>query len=114
MSPALNKFNELFVASKYTVDKMFANRLMECANDESTFRFVVRDLTTKSPFLQIVLLNPDAWSCSGNCSNAEDKDPVPKLQLRPVIKVLFSDCKAAAESQLRWLLKLSLLLYLLC
>ncbi|GAU31222.1 hypothetical protein TSUD_210790 [Trifolium subterraneum] len=58
------------IFSKYTVDKMFANQLMECANDESTFR-------------------------------TEDKDPDPKLQLRPVIKVLFSDSKPATESQLR-------------
>ncbi|XP_045833512.1 uncharacterized protein LOC123924608 isoform X2 [Trifolium pratense] len=89
------------IFSKYTVDKMFANRLMECANDESTFRFVVRDLQTKSPVLQIILLNPDTWSCSGNCSGTEDKDPDPKLQLRPVIKVLFSDSEATTESQLR-------------
>jgi hypothetical protein len=92
----------MFVTSKYTVEKMFANRLMECANDESTFRFVVRDLTTKSPVLQIILLNPDTWSCSGNCSRAEDIDPEDSnLQLRPVIKVLFSDSEAATESQLR-------------
>ncbi|XP_061360987.1 uncharacterized protein LOC133304914 [Gastrolobium bilobum] len=87
--------------SKYTMDKMFANQLMECANDESLFRFVIRDLTTKSPVLQIILLNPDTWSCSRNCSSTEDKDPVPKLQLGPVIKVLFSDCNTATDSQLR-------------
>lgn len=91
----------MFVISKYTVEKMFANRLTECANDESTFRFVIRDLTTKYPVLQIILLNPDTWSCSGDCTRAEDKDPALKLQLRPVIKVLFSDSKAATESQLR-------------
>lgn len=91
------------------MEKMCANQLMECAKDESSFRFVIRDLTTKSPVLQIVLLNPDTWSCSGNCSSTEDKDPVPKLQLRPVIKVLFSDCKDATESQLRSVIKLSLL-----
>lgn len=89
------------IFSKYTVEKMFANRLTECANDESTFRFVIRDLTTKYPVLQIILLNPDTWSCSGDCTRAEDKDPALKLQLRPVIKVLFSDSKAATESQLR-------------
>ncbi|XP_027347534.1 uncharacterized protein LOC113858932 [Abrus precatorius] len=87
--------------SKYTMDKMFANRLMECANDESSFRFVIRDLTTQSLVLQIILLNPDIWSCSGNCSSTEDKEPVPKLLLRPTIKVLFSECNAATESQLR-------------
>ncbi|CAK8562207.1 unnamed protein product [Lathyrus sativus] len=89
------------IFSNYTMDKMFANRLAECANDESTFRFVVRDLKTKSPVLQIILLNLDTWSCSGYCFGAEDKDPDPKLQLRPVIKVLFSDSEAATESQLR-------------
>ncbi|XP_058755800.1 uncharacterized protein LOC131629017 [Vicia villosa] len=89
------------IFSKYTMDKMFANRLVECANDESTFRFVVRDLKTKSPVLQIILLNRDTWSCSGYCFSAADKDPDPKLQLRPVIKVLFSDSEAATESQSR-------------
>ncbi|KAL5063740.1 hypothetical protein RYX36_025477 [Vicia faba] len=89
------------IFSKYTMDKMFANRLVECADDESTFRFVVRDLKTKSPVLQIILLNLDTWSCSGYCFGAEEKDPDPKLQLRPVIKVLFSDSEAATESQLR-------------
>lgn len=91
------------------MDKMFANQLMGCATDESSFRFVVRDLATKSPVLQIILLNPDTWSCSGNCSVVEDEDPVPKLQLRPIIKVLFSDFRAATESQLRSVIKLYLL-----
>lgn len=91
------------------MDKMFANRLVECANDESTFRFVVRDLKTKSPVLQIILLNLDTWSCSGYCLSAEDKDPDPKLQLRPVIKVLFSDSEAATESQSRLVIKLSII-----
>ncbi|XP_014509019.1 uncharacterized protein LOC106768390 [Vigna radiata var. radiata] len=86
---------------KYTMGKMFANRLMECANDESLFRFVIRDLTTKSPVLQIILLNPDTWSCSGNCSDTEDKDPVDKLKLQPIIKVLYSDFHNATESQSR-------------
>ncbi|WVZ26117.1 hypothetical protein V8G54_004661 [Vigna mungo] len=86
---------------KYTMGKMFANRLVECANDESLFRFVIRDLTTKSPVLQIILLNPDTWSCSGNCSDTEDKDPVHKLKLQPIIKVLYSDFHNATESQSR-------------
>ncbi|KAL2333739.1 hypothetical protein Fmac_014952 [Flemingia macrophylla] len=87
--------------SKYTMGKMFANQLMEWANDESSFRFVIRDLTTKSPVLQIILLNLDTWSCSGNCSSTEDKSPFTKLKLQPIIKVLFSDCHNATESQLR-------------
>ncbi|XP_068465619.1 uncharacterized protein [Phaseolus vulgaris] len=87
--------------SKYSMGKMFANRLVECASDESLFRFVIRDLTTKAPVLQIILLNPDTWSCSGNCSGTEDKDPVHKLKLQPIIKVLYSDCHNATESQSR-------------
>lgn len=86
---------------------MFANQLIECANDESSFRFVIRDLNTKSPVLQIILLNPDTWSCSGSCSDTQDEDPVPKLQLRPIIKVLFSDCSTATESQLRSVIRLT-------
>ncbi|KAI4327654.1 hypothetical protein L6164_020090 [Bauhinia variegata] len=86
----------------YTVEKMFTDQLVECANDESLFRFMVRDLKTKSPSLQVILINPDTWSCSGNCLTAEDtEEPVPKVQLQPIVKVLYSDCSAATESQLR-------------
>lgn len=88
---------------------MFANQLVECANDESSFRFVIRDLKTKSPVLQIVLLNPDTWSRFGNCSGTEDEDVVPKLQLQRIIKVLFSDCSTATDTQLRSVIELSLL-----
>ncbi|XP_054809748.1 uncharacterized protein LOC129311442 [Prosopis cineraria] len=41
---------------QYTMGKMFANKLIECANDESSFRFVVMDLKAKSPTLQIISL----------------------------------------------------------
>ncbi|KAF7809697.1 DUF2351 family protein [Senna tora] len=85
---------------QYTTEKMFANKLVECANDESSFRFVVIDLKTKLPSLQIILINPDTWSRSGFCSMTEDTD-VPKLQLQPVIKVLYSECSTATELQLR-------------
>ncbi|XP_019423876.1 PREDICTED: uncharacterized protein LOC109333073 [Lupinus angustifolius] len=87
--------------SKYTLDRMFANQLTECANDETTFRFVIRDMVTKSPVLQIILLNPDTWSCSGTCSGTEEKVPYPTIQLQPTIKVLFNYCNTATESQLR-------------
>lgn len=85
---------------QYTMGKMFANKLIECANDESSFRFVVMDLKAKSPTLQIILINPDTWSIAGDCSSIEDPE-VPKLQLQPVIKVLFSECSTATEFQLR-------------
>ncbi|XP_028781350.1 uncharacterized protein LOC114761954 [Neltuma alba] len=85
---------------QYTMGKMFANKLVECANDESSFRFAVIDLKAKSPALQIILINPDTWSISGDCFITEDSE-VPKLQLQPVIKLLFSECSTATELQLR-------------
>ncbi|MED6182010.1 hypothetical protein PIB30_024799 [Stylosanthes scabra] len=85
--------------SNYTLEKMFANQLVEFASDESSFRFVIRELNTKYPGLQIVLLNPDTWSCFGSCTGTGDE--IPKLQLQPIIKVLFSDCINGEETQLR-------------
>lgn len=87
---------------KYTLERMFANQLLESAKEESSYRTVVRDLKTKSPLLQIVLLNPNSWSCSGYCVAAEgNTGPVSKMDLYPVIKVLFSDCSKSTESQSR-------------
>ncbi|KAJ6991719.1 hypothetical protein NC653_019780 [Populus alba x Populus x berolinensis] len=79
---------------KYTLERMFTSQLVESAKDELSFRTVVRDLRTKSPMLQIVLVNPNSWCCS------EQYDSVLKLDLHPVIKVLFSDCSSNTESQL--------------
>ncbi|XP_065851295.1 uncharacterized protein [Euphorbia lathyris] len=77
---------------QYNLEKMFANLLMESAKDELSFRTVVKDLTTKSPMLQVVLVNPDSWCCSGICDSEYSTESVPKLELQPVIKLLFSDC----------------------
>ncbi|OAY57451.1 uncharacterized protein LOC110609020 [Manihot esculenta] len=87
---------------KYTLEKMFANQLIESAKDELSFRTVIRDLTTKSPMLQIVLLNPNSWYCTGSCLDAEcgEKSAL-KLDLHPIIKLLFSDCSNNKGSQLR-------------
>ncbi|KAJ7953053.1 Ubiquitin-conjugating enzyme E2-binding protein [Quillaja saponaria] len=87
---------------KYTMERMFANQLMESANDESSFRTVVRDLKTSSLVLQIVLINPDSWSCTGYCAGTKDPiEVVPKINLHPVVKVLFSDSRSGTESQSR-------------
>lgn len=81
---------------------MFTNQLLESANDESSYRTVVKDVKTKSPLLQIVLLNPNAWSCAGYCVDSEGQtEPVSNMYLHPVIKVLFSDCSNGTESQSR-------------
>lgn len=87
---------------EYTLERMFANQLLESANDESSFRTVVKELKTKSPMLHIVLINSYSWSCSGYCLGMEDTaESVSKIDLSPVIKVLFSDCSKSAESHLR-------------
>ncbi|KAK2990428.1 hypothetical protein RJ640_011176 [Escallonia rubra] len=81
---------------KYTLEAMFTNQLLENAKDELSYRTVVRDLQSKRPMLQIVLLNPDSWCCSGDCSTME-----PKIDMYPSVKVLFSDCCDSTEVQLR-------------
>ncbi|CAK7338043.1 unnamed protein product [Dovyalis caffra] len=87
---------------KYTLERMFTSQLMESAKDELSFRTVVRDLRTKSPMLQIVLVNPNSWFCSGDCLDTESNmDSTSKLDLHPIIKVLFSDCSSNTESQQR-------------
>ncbi|KAJ6367154.1 hypothetical protein OIU77_003516 [Salix suchowensis] len=53
---------------KYSLQRMFTSQLVESAKDELSFRTVVRDLRTKSPMLQIVLVNPNSWCCS-DCSS---------------------------------------------
>lgn len=88
---------------KYTLERLFANQLLECANDQLSFRTVVRDLKIRSPMLQIVLINTNSWSCTGNClAKQSNTEPVPKIDLHPVIKVLFSQCSSSTESQLRF------------
>ncbi|KAE8709927.1 putative Basic leucine-zipper 44 [Hibiscus syriacus] len=87
---------------KYSLESMFTNQLLENAKDELSFRTLVRDLKTKSPLLQIVLLNPNSWCCSGYClDTASAAEPSLKLDLLPVIKVNFSDCGETAASQFR-------------
>lgn len=66
---------------------MFASQLLESAEDELSYRTIVRDIQDKSPKLQIVLLNPNSWGCAGICHSAE---PAVKLVMFPSIKVLFS------------------------
>ncbi|XWS45471.1 hypothetical protein CRYUN_Cryun15aG0139600 [Craigia yunnanensis] len=87
---------------KYSLERMFTNQLLENAKDELSFRTLVRDLKTKSPLLQIVLLNPNSWCCSGYCLDTTSAtESSLKLNLLPIIKVLFSDCGETTASQLR-------------
>ncbi|XP_062000421.1 uncharacterized protein LOC133717718 [Rosa rugosa] len=92
------------VFRKYTLERMFANQLLECAKDQLSFRTVVRDLKQRSPILQIVLINTNSWSSTGHCLVTQgNTKSVPKIDLHPVIKVLFSECSSSTESQLRML-----------
>lgn len=82
---------------------MFTNQLLENAQDELSFRTVVRDLQTRSAMLQIIVLNPSSWFCNGYCLGREKTtEQVAKVDLFPTIKVLFSDCCSSKKSQFRF------------
>ncbi|KAJ0230553.1 hypothetical protein HA466_0306600 [Hirschfeldia incana] len=81
------------VFRKYTLERMFTNQLVECAKEELSFHVLVKDLTTKSPLFQIIILNPNSWSLTGLCSSEEEAGFT--LELSPIVKVLFSDCKSS-------------------
>ncbi|KAL1144015.1 hypothetical protein V6Z11_A11G201300 [Gossypium hirsutum] len=87
---------------KYSLERMFTNQLVENAKDELSFRTLIRDFKTKSPLLQIVLLNPNSWCCSGYCLDTTSAaESILKLDLLPIIKVIFSDCGETPASQPR-------------
>ncbi|GER27992.1 methionine--tRNA ligase [Striga asiatica] len=77
--------NDVF--RNHTLERMFACQLLESAEDELSFRTIIRDIQTKSPVLQIVLLNPNTWSCAGSLNPEKQAS---KLIMHPSIKVLFS------------------------
>ncbi|CAM8942007.1 unnamed protein product [Rhodiola kirilowii] len=89
------------VFRKYTLERMFTSQLLECAKDELMFRTLVRDLNSKAPALQIVILNPNCWSYSSCCSNTSK--PVSNVELRPVMKVLFSQSNDFTDFQMRFI-----------
>ena len=75
--------------------------LLEGAKDELSYRIVLRDLRTRSPILQIVLLNSESWCSTGCCLENETMRLLSEVDLQPVVKVLFSDCSAATEASAR-------------
>ncbi|KAL3525344.1 hypothetical protein ACH5RR_013716 [Cinchona calisaya] len=83
----------------YSLERMFASQLLESAKDELSFRTVVRDMQTNHPMLQIVLLNPDSWCCSGCCLSSTES--ASKRSMYPTIKVLFSACSIDKENESR-------------
>ncbi|KAJ0989049.1 hypothetical protein J5N97_007405 [Dioscorea zingiberensis] len=91
--------NDIF--RKHTFQRVFVNLLHETAADELSFRTVVKDLRTKHPMLQIVLLNSKAWSATGYCFENSTREPLPETEMQPVVKVLFSDLSAMAGANSR-------------
>ncbi|XP_004234605.1 uncharacterized protein [Solanum lycopersicum] len=89
--------NDLF--REYTLERMFSRQLLEAAQDELTFRTVVRDIHTKRALSQIVLLNPNAWCYSDYC--VHNMEPVAKINMYPVVKLLFSANINDTELELR-------------
>ncbi|KAJ1687547.1 hypothetical protein LUZ63_018937 [Rhynchospora breviuscula] len=89
------------VFRNHTVQNLFSNLLLECAEDEVSFRTVVRDLKSRKPMLQLVLLSSKAWYISGTCIENHAAGPDYQVELQPVAKVLFSDCSNASEADIR-------------
>ncbi|PKI69997.1 uncharacterized protein LOC116201846 isoform X1 [Punica granatum] len=88
--------NDIF--RKYTLEKMFANQILQNAKDELSFRTVIKDLRTRCPVVQIILLNPNSWYCSNYCLDTGSLvEPSLKVSLRPAIKVLF--CGSRNDTQ---------------
>uniref|UniRef100_A0A7N0TRQ1 Ubiquitin-conjugating enzyme E2C-binding protein n=2 Tax=Kalanchoe fedtschenkoi TaxID=63787 RepID=A0A7N0TRQ1_KALFE len=83
------------VFRKYTLERMFTSQLLENAKDELMFRTLVRDIKSKAPALQIVMLNPNSWSYSGCCSGIANSES--NIELRPVMKALFSHSSHITE-----------------
>lgn len=91
--------NDIF--RKCTLEKVFATLLLEGASDDLSYRIVLRDLRTKSAILQIVLLNAESWSFTGYCLENATMEPLPEVDLHPVVKVLFADCRTVTEASSR-------------
>lgn len=83
------------------MERVFVTLLLEGAKDELSYRIVLRDLGTKSPMLQIVLLNSESWCSTDCCLENVTTEALPEIDLQPVVKVLFSDCSTATETSSR-------------
>ncbi|KAK4760836.1 hypothetical protein SAY87_005729 [Trapa incisa] len=84
--------NDIF--KSYTLERMFANEILQNAKDELSFRTVINGLRTRDPVMQIVLLNPNSWYCSNYCLDMSSlEEPSLKVTLRAAIKVLFCDIR---------------------
>lgn len=85
----------------HTLERVFVNLLLEVAEDEISFRTLVRDLKTKRPMLQLVLLSSKAWLSSGCCYENDIDGSHGTTDLQPSVKLLYSDYSNASEADLR-------------
>ena len=86
----------------HTLERVFVNLLLEVAEDEISFRTVVRDLKTKRPMLQLVLLSSKAWLSYGCCYENDINGSHGMADLQPSVKLLYSDYSNASEADLRY------------
>lgn len=89
--------NDLF--RYYSLERMFSIQLLENANEELSFRTVIRDMQTNYPILQLVLLNPDSWCHTGYCLGTTES--AARINMYPTTKLLFSDCSKEKELESR-------------
>ncbi|CAL4971595.1 unnamed protein product [Urochloa decumbens] len=85
----------------HTLERVFVNLLLEVAEDEISFRTVVRDLKSRRPILQLVLLSSKAWLSSGCCYENDTDGSHGTTDLQPSVKLLYSDYSNASEADLR-------------
>jgi len=85
----------------HTLERVFVNLLLEVAEDEISFRTLVRDLKTKRPILQLVLLSSKAWLASGCCYENDIDGSHGTAYLQPSVKLLYSDYSNASEADVR-------------
>lgn len=96
------------------MERVFVNLLLKVAEDEISFRTVVRDLKTKRPMLQLVLLSSKAWLSSGCCYENDIDGSHGTADLQPSVKLLYSDCSNASEADLRYVFCTMLTFYVVC
>jgi hypothetical protein len=87
---------------RHTLESLFVNLLLEIAEDEISFRTLVRDLETKRPVLQLVLLSSKAWLFSGCCYENDVNCLLGAADLQPSVKLMYSNCCNASELDERY------------
>lgn len=85
----------------HTLQRVFAKLLLESAEDDLSYRIVVRDMNSGTPMLLLVFLSSKSWCSSGYCMENVGAEPLPSADLQPFLKVLFSDCSIDSKASAR-------------